>query len=102
MAPRKLIIDTDPGVDDAMAILAAFNSPDEFEVIGAHRPPPPCTPQEPLPQAPPPRAAPVRVRTCLAAPRHVNCHQPPPAAVPPPPPTHAHIHTPVAHPPSLP
>lgn len=30
---KKLIIDTDPGVDDAMAILAAFNSP-ELEVIG--------------------------------------------------------------------
>lgn len=31
--PIKLIIDTDPGVDDAMAILAAFNSP-EVEIIG--------------------------------------------------------------------
>ncbi|EIE27835.1 hypothetical protein COCSUDRAFT_83455 [Coccomyxa subellipsoidea C-169] len=30
---KKLLIDTDPGVDDAMAILAAFNSP-EVEVIG--------------------------------------------------------------------
>jgi inosine-uridine nucleoside N-ribohydrolase len=25
---RKLIIDTDPGVDDALAIFMAFNSPD--------------------------------------------------------------------------
>ncbi|MEM7127585.1 MAG: nucleoside hydrolase [Chloroflexota bacterium] len=31
--PKKIIIDTDPGVDDAMAILFAFNSP-EVEVIG--------------------------------------------------------------------
>ncbi|KAK9800239.1 hypothetical protein WJX73_004601 [Symbiochloris irregularis] len=31
--PKKLIIDTDPGIDDAMAICAAFNSP-EVEVIG--------------------------------------------------------------------
>ena len=30
---RKLIIDTDPGVDDAMAIFYALNSP-EFDVIG--------------------------------------------------------------------
>ncbi|CAG9464646.1 unnamed protein product [Pedinophyceae sp. YPF-701] len=30
---RKIIIDTDPGIDDTMAILAAFNSPD-VEVIG--------------------------------------------------------------------
>ncbi|KAL3675421.1 hypothetical protein R1sor_025369 [Riccia sorocarpa] len=30
---RKLIIDTDPGIDDAMAILMAFQSP-EVEVIG--------------------------------------------------------------------
>lgn len=28
MTPRKLIIDTDPGIDDAMAILFAFASPD--------------------------------------------------------------------------
>ncbi|PSC71961.1 putative uridine nucleosidase 2 [Micractinium conductrix] len=33
MAPIKLIIDTDPGVDDSMAILAAFNSP-EVEIVG--------------------------------------------------------------------
>ncbi|KAK9847787.1 hypothetical protein WJX84_001186 [Apatococcus fuscideae] len=33
MAKIKLIIDTDPGIDDAMAILAAFNSP-EVEIIG--------------------------------------------------------------------
>lgn len=29
----RLIIDTDPGIDDAMAIASAFNSP-EVEVIG--------------------------------------------------------------------
>ena len=31
---RKIIIDTDPGQDDAVAILLAFASPDELEVIG--------------------------------------------------------------------
>ena len=31
--PQKIIIDTDPGVDDAMAILFAFQSP-ELEVMG--------------------------------------------------------------------
>lgn len=31
--PRKIIIDTDPGQDDAVAILLAFASP-EFEVLG--------------------------------------------------------------------
>jgi inosine-uridine nucleoside N-ribohydrolase len=31
--PKKIIIDTDPGVDDAMAILFAFNAP-EIEVVG--------------------------------------------------------------------
>jgi uridine nucleosidase len=31
--PKKIIIDTDPGVDDAMAILFAFASP-EVEVVG--------------------------------------------------------------------
>ena len=31
--PRKIIIDTDPGIDDAMAILFALNSP-ELEVVG--------------------------------------------------------------------
>lgn len=31
--PVRVIIDTDPGIDDAMAILAAFNSPD-IQVIG--------------------------------------------------------------------
>eukprot|EP00249_Psilotum_nudum_P010283 c22448_g1_i2 orf=574-1440(-) len=33
MKKKKLIIDTDPGIDDAMAILMAFNSP-EVEIIG--------------------------------------------------------------------
>lgn len=33
MPPRKIIIDTDPGVDDAMAIFFALHSP-ELEVIG--------------------------------------------------------------------
>jgi uridine nucleosidase len=31
--PKKIIIDTDPGVDDSMAILFAFQSP-ELEVVG--------------------------------------------------------------------
>jgi len=31
--PKKIIIDTDPGVDDAMAILFAFNSP-AVEIVG--------------------------------------------------------------------
>ncbi len=33
MMPRKVIIDTDPGVDDAMAIFVALASP-ELEVVG--------------------------------------------------------------------
>jgi purine nucleosidase len=33
MTPRKIIIDTDPGVDDAMAIFLALRSP-ELDVIG--------------------------------------------------------------------
>ncbi len=32
--PRKIIIDTDPGQDDAVAILLALGSPDEIEVLG--------------------------------------------------------------------
>jgi purine nucleosidase len=32
--PRKIIIDTDPGQDDAAAIMLALGSPDELEVLG--------------------------------------------------------------------
>ncbi len=32
--PRKIIIDTDPGQDDAVAILLALACPDAFEVLG--------------------------------------------------------------------
>ena len=33
-APRKIIFDTDPGQDDMAAILMAFASPEEIEVLG--------------------------------------------------------------------
>ncbi|MGR3838345.1 MAG: nucleoside hydrolase, partial [Cognatishimia sp.] len=32
--PRKIIIDTDPGQDDAAAIFLALGSPDEFDLLG--------------------------------------------------------------------
>ncbi|KAL3135331.1 hypothetical protein ABBQ32_007524 [Trebouxia sp. C0010 RCD-2024] len=34
MAPKNLIIDTDPGIDDSIAILAAFNCPDKVHIVG--------------------------------------------------------------------
>ncbi len=34
MSPRKIIIDTDPGQDDAAALMLAFASPDELEILG--------------------------------------------------------------------
>ena len=34
MAPRKLIIDCDPGQDDAVALFLAMASPDEFDIVG--------------------------------------------------------------------
>lgn len=34
MTPRKIIIDTDPGQDDAVAILLALASPEEIDLVG--------------------------------------------------------------------
>ena len=34
MAARKIIIDCDPGQDDAVALFLAMSSPDEFEILG--------------------------------------------------------------------
>jgi len=31
---RRIIIDTDPGIDDAVAILLALAAPEELEVLG--------------------------------------------------------------------
>ena len=32
--PRKVIIDCDPGQDDAVALFLAMSSPDELDILG--------------------------------------------------------------------
>ncbi|MEO1100253.1 MAG: nucleoside hydrolase [Pseudomonadota bacterium] len=34
MSPRRVILDCDPGVDDAVSLLAALASPDELDILG--------------------------------------------------------------------
>ena len=34
MSPRKIILDCDPGQDDAVALFLAMSSPDELEILG--------------------------------------------------------------------
>ena len=32
--PKKVIIDSDPGIDDSLAIMLALSMPEELEVVG--------------------------------------------------------------------